>query len=98
MAFTLDMPEFDRIDLMNFAMYGNDFDPQWEEIRAYLKSSSHAQKELEEIKRTLPAPSLGGKRRREVSLAPNPDSVQPRADQESLSSSQKTWWQKLLGE
>ncbi|MBM9590360.1 hypothetical protein JWG41_07885 [Leptospira sp. 201903075] len=97
------MPEFDRIDLMNYAMYGNDFDPQWDEIRAFLKTNVSAQKELEEIKRTVPSPHLG-KKRRENPLANDPRESNggSGAGQEprhpSSDPSDKSWWQKILGE
>ncbi|RHX88915.1 hypothetical protein [Leptospira stimsonii] len=48
------MPEFDSIDLMNFAVYGNEHDPEWADIRNYIKSSASAQKELEELRRSVP--------------------------------------------
>lgn len=99
----LNMPDFDRIDLMNYAMYGNDFDPQWDEIRAFLKSNAAAQKELEEIKRTVPSPHLG-KKRRENLLTSDPGESHgssgtgselrnPNSDPTA-----KSWWQKILGE
>lgn len=99
----LNMPDFDRIDLMNYAMYGNDFDPQWDEIRAFLKSNTAAQKELEEIKRTVPSPHLGKKRRENL---PTTDPRESNGDggigQEPRSpganTSTKSWWQKILGE
>ncbi|MCE9502119.1 MAG: hypothetical protein K8R21_16685, partial [Leptospira sp.] len=56
------MSEYDSIDLLNFAMYGNDFDPEWEDIRNFIRSNSAAQKELEDLKKNLPT---SGKRRRD---------------------------------
>ena len=47
------MSEFNTIDLMNYAVYGNDFDPEWSEIRKYIEADAEARKEFEEIKRTL---------------------------------------------
>jgi hypothetical protein len=98
------MPDFDRIDLMNYAMYGNDFDPQWDEIRSYLKSSASAQKEFEEIKRTIPHPSQG-KKRRDLQLTGesgerlDPGSLGETSEGRTASgNSQKSWWQKILGE
>lgn len=99
----LNMPDFDRIDLMNYAMYGNDFDPQWDEIRAFLKSNAAAQKELEEIKRTVPSPHLG-KKRRENPLTNDPresnggSGVGQEPRNPNSDPSAKSWWQKILGE
>jgi hypothetical protein len=98
------MPDFDRIDLMNYAMYGNDFDPQWEEIRSYLKSSASAQKEFEDIKKTIPHPSPGKRRRETPMLGDAGESTEPGVmrtgsdGQPNHSSSEKSWWQRILGE
>jgi hypothetical protein len=98
------MPDFDRIDLMNFAIYGNDFDSQWDEIRAYLKSSATAQKELEEIKRSLPSQQAVGKKRRDaISMQeagdPNdPEYVNRTAIPSSSDHQTKSWWKKILGD
>ncbi|TGL59196.1 hypothetical protein EHQ58_09815 [Leptospira ognonensis] len=98
------MPDFDRIDLMNFAIYGNDYDSQWDEIRAYLKSSAAAQRELEEIKRTLPSTSSMGKRRRDpMSMGEAADPNDPEhAGRDSSSSNAdhqtKSWWKKIIGD
>ncbi|TGL85208.1 hypothetical protein EHQ68_18315 [Leptospira congkakensis] len=97
------MPDFDRIDLMNYAMYGNDFDPQWDEIRAFLKTNVSAQKELEEIKRTVPSPHLG-KKRRENSMVNDPresnggNGMENEPRIQTSDPSAKSWWQKILGE
>ncbi|MCW7480716.1 hypothetical protein ND858_06180 [Leptospira kanakyensis] len=97
------MPDFDRIDLMNYAMYGNDFDPQWDEIRAFLKTNVSAQKELEEIKRTVPSPHLGKKRRENVNLNDPRESnggngMESEQRIQTSDPSAKSWWQKILGE
>lgn len=96
------MPDFDRIDLMNYAMYGNDFDPQWDEIRAFLKTNVSAQKELEEIKRTVPSPHLGKKRREPLTTDPRESNSGSGVGQELRTPagdpSTKSWWQKILGE
>lgn len=57
------MPEFDSIDLMNYAVYGNKLDPEWADIRNYIKSNTSAQKELEELRRSAPHPQNARKRR-----------------------------------
>lgn len=57
------MPEFDSIDLMNYAIYGNELDPEWADIRNYIKSNASAQKELEELRRSIPHPQNIRKRR-----------------------------------
>ncbi|TGN19399.1 hypothetical protein [Leptospira idonii] len=96
------MPDFDRIDLMNFAIYGNDYDSQWDEIRAYLKSSASAQRELEEIKKSLPSQSAG--KRRKDALTPN-DANDP-SDSEGKGNANrgyadqqtKSWWKKIIGD
>ncbi|GBF50195.1 hypothetical protein LPTSP4_17190 [Leptospira ryugenii] len=98
------MPDFDRIDLMNYAIYGNDYDPQWDEIRAYLKSSAAAQRELEEIKRSLPTQHSNVKRKKDSSSpfdvsegreeeAPKKANLGPTGSQET-----KSWWKKIIGE
>ncbi len=98
------MPDFDRIDLMNFAIYGNDYDAQWDEIRAYLKSSASAQRELEEIKRSLPSPSSVGKKRRDsMTMNETGDPNDPESHGRGSSSSNpdhqtKSWWKKIIGE
>ena len=98
------MPDFDRIDLMNFAIYGNDYDSQWDEIRAYLKSSAAAQRELEEIKRSLPSPSSMGKKRRDaMSLSETGDPNDPESSNRGSSASNadhqaKSWWKKIIGD
>lgn len=48
------MPEFDQIDLFNYAAYGNEDDPQWDDIRNYIRSNANASKEYEEIKKISP--------------------------------------------
>jgi len=98
------MPDFDRIDLMNFAIYGNDYDSQWDEIRAYLKSSATAQRELEEIKRSLPSQSSMVKKRRDVlSIGEPGDLNDPNSPNRSSSTSDadhqgKSWWKKIIGD
>ncbi|MCZ8155097.1 MAG: hypothetical protein O9264_03190 [Leptospira sp.] len=98
------MPDFDRIDLMNFAIYGNDYDSQWDEVRAYLKSSAAAQRELEEIKRTLPTTSSAGKKRKDAfSLSESDDTndgdVTPKGATHPSSNHQtKSWWKKIIGD
>ncbi|PJZ46763.1 hypothetical protein [Leptospira brenneri] len=97
------MPDFDRIDLMNYAMYGNDFDPQWDEIRAFLKTNVSAQKELEEIKRTVPSPHVGKKRRENINPSDPRESnggggMSPEPRNQIADPETKSWWQKILGE
>jgi hypothetical protein len=100
------MANFDRIDLMNFVKYGNDFDDQWDEIRNFIKSSSSAQKELEDIKRTLPQQNSSSRRRvdsmdrtsQEGRLQSNPLSQSSPRDPGQEKVEQKKWWSKLLGE
>ena len=89
------MSEFDSIDLLNYATYGNEYDDEWEDIRAFIKSNANAQKELEELKKNLPVAS---KKRRdyipERKIYPtgdeNPQSPLP--DEQK-----KSWWSNLLG-
>lgn len=99
------MANFDRIDLMNFVKYGNDYDDQWDEIRNYIKSNATAQKEVEDIKRSLPTTNPAASRRK-------PDIYEQSAPEVRLPSSpppiggmgttpkqtDKKWWSKLLGE
>lgn len=97
------MANFDRIDLMNFVKYGNDFDDQWDEIRNYIKSSSTAQKELEDIKRTLPQQYSSSRRRvdtmeRASQLGRQQDPKGEPGNPGLEKVEQKKWWSKLLGE
>ncbi|MDZ4725414.1 MAG: hypothetical protein SH817_04615 [Leptospira sp.] len=98
------MPDFDRIDLMNFAIYGNDYDSQWDEIRAYLKSSAAAQRELEEIKRTLPTQSSMGKRKKDSPTLHDSGElgeIDPSTRSSSGSNADhqtKSWWKKIIGD
>lgn len=97
------MADFDRIDLMNFVKYGNDFDDQWDEIRNYIKSNSTAQKEVEEIKKSLPQTSTYNRRRMESFEKSVSDSVPepPISGAGGATTGKKEpkkWWSKLLGE
>lgn len=99
------MADFDRIDLMNFVKYGNDFDDQWDEIRNYIKSNSTAQKEVEEIKKSLPQSSSYAKKRMEsyeqTVIEKTPDRQDPpnRPSASGTSTQEpKKWWSKILGE
>lgn len=102
------MAEFDRIDLMNYLKYGNDYDEQWEEIRNYIKSNPAVQKELEEIRKLIPPsnPSYS-KKRLEPSERNYRESSYERTHSSTPSESPpsnkqttptKKWWSKLLGE
>lgn len=97
------MHDFDRIDLMNFANYGNDFDSQWDEIRAYIKSSASAQRELEEIKKSLHA-TFSGNKKRDSSMnygSGDPNEIDPPGQSSANRSSHhqtKSWWQKIIGD
>jgi hypothetical protein len=101
------MVNFDRIDLMNFVKYGNDFDDQWDEIRNYIKSNPTAQKEVEDIKKSLPQTSSYNRKRMESFERSNVESpsespASPAGSQgnsPSYSSNEpKKWWSKLLGD
>ncbi|MBE7410733.1 MAG: hypothetical protein L6Q54_08225 [Leptospiraceae bacterium] len=91
------MTEFDSIDLLNYATYGNDYDEEWEDIRVYIKSNISAQKELEELRKNLPAAT---KRKRDFIPERRPslsteDSTDSKAN---LPEEQKKgWWSSLLG-
>ncbi|MCC5813373.1 MAG: hypothetical protein JJT78_01335 [Leptospira sp.] len=101
------MANFDRIDLMNFVKYGNDFDDQWDEIRNYIKSNPTAQKEVEDIKKSLPQTSSYNRKRMESfertnTESPSESSASPSGPQtyapSSSNSEPKKWWSKLLGD
>jgi hypothetical protein len=97
------MAQFDRIDLMNFVKYGNDFDDQWDEIRNYIRSNASAQREIEEIKRTLPQSSPAGRKRPEpgfsqTSRTPAPTQTSQEEGNTAPGSDPKKWWSKLLGD
>lgn len=97
------MANFDRIDLTNYAVYGNDYDPQWDEIRAYLKSNAQAQRELEEIRRSM-LQSAPRKKKDFFSQSPtsndSADSTPSSSTQPSSNSNppKKKWWDVLLGD
>ncbi|EQA64873.1 hypothetical protein [Leptospira alexanderi] len=96
------MPEFDSIDLMNYAVYGNEQDPEWADIRNYIKSSASAQRELEELRRSTPQ---NDRKRRDLS---RPQELGRGKSHESESSSdprnansleeKKKWWSIFTGE
>ncbi len=102
------MAEFDRIDLMNFLKYGNDFDEQWDEIRNYIKSNPAVQRELEEIRKLLPqSTSYPQKRRsepmerpfsREVGEETRTSPPNPSPPRSNPGESSRKWWSKLLGD
>ena len=100
------MANYDRIDLMNFVRYGNDIDEQWDEIRNYIKSNAGAQRELEEIRKSIPQSSQAARRKIEnfeqqsyssKPQAPAPSSVKPGDPKGSTEKNQK-WWNKILGD
>ncbi|MDV6234088.1 hypothetical protein CH379_000365 [Leptospira ellisii] len=96
------MPEFDSIDLMNYAVYGNEQDPEWADIRNYIKSSASAQRELEELKRSIPTNA----RKRREPLRPQDSGRERTYSQESASDARdsnspeekKKWWSIFTGE
>ncbi|PJZ78172.1 hypothetical protein [Leptospira neocaledonica] len=92
------MPEFDQIDLFNYAAYGNEDDPQWDDIRNYIRSNANASKEYEEIKKNLSnvqpkrkQKDFGRSRQEVKSSDGDPNSSNP-AGQD------KKWWSVFLGE
>ncbi|MGJ4787536.1 hypothetical protein EHQ52_07290 [Leptospira koniambonensis] len=92
------MPEFDQIDLFNYAAYGNEDDPQWDDIRNYIRSNANASKEYEEIKKNLTnvqpkrkQKDFGRPRQEMKSSDGDPNSDKP-AGQD------KKWWSVFLGE
>ncbi|EKR64187.1 hypothetical protein LEP1GSC036_3740 [Leptospira weilii str. 2006001853] len=94
------MPEFDSIDLMNYAVYGNEQDPEWADIRNYIKSSASAQRELEELRRSTPQHD---RKRRDLSRSQergkfheSESSSDPR-NANSLEEKKK-WWSIFTGE
>ncbi|EMM74602.1 hypothetical protein M9Y82_05675 [Leptospira weilii] len=94
------MPEFDSIDLMNYAVYGNEQDPEWADIRNYIKSSASAQRELEELRRSTPH---NDRKRRDLSrpqergkFHESESSSDPR-NANSLEEKKK-WWSIFTGE
>ncbi|TGK21180.1 hypothetical protein EHO61_04845 [Leptospira fluminis] len=93
------MPEFDQIDLMNYAVYGNEHDPEWAEIRNYIRSNAGAQKEYEEMKRNLASIQP----RRKQKETGRPQSGGPEPNERGSGSSKaaepdKKWWNVFLGE
>jgi len=53
------MSDISYVDLMNFAVYGND-DPEWDDIKRYISSNPQAKAEYEEIKKNLPTNKKAG--------------------------------------
>ncbi|RHX82306.1 hypothetical protein [Leptospira yasudae] len=96
------MPEFDSIDLMNYAVYGNEHDPEWADIRNYIKSSASAQRELEELRRSVPQ----NVRKRRDPSRPQDLGRERSYDSDSSSDSRnanspeekKKWWSIFTGE
>ncbi|TGL61019.1 hypothetical protein [Leptospira sarikeiensis] len=92
------MPEFDQIDLFNYAAYGNEDDPQWDDIRNYIRSNTNASKEYEEIKKNLSnvqpkrkQKDFGRPRQEVKSSDGNPNSG-------NTGEQNKKWWSVFLGE
>ncbi|EQA44023.1 hypothetical protein LEP1GSC050_3320 [Leptospira broomii serovar Hurstbridge str. 5399] len=93
------MPEFDQIDLMNYAVYGNEHDPEWVEIRNYIRSNAGAQKEYEEMKRNLA--SIQPRRKHRESGRPQFGEKNPNDSQSGIQNpndSDKKWWNVFLGD
>ncbi|PJZ66962.1 hypothetical protein CH371_02395 [Leptospira wolffii] len=92
------MPDFDQIDLFNYAAYGNEHDPEWDEIRNYIRSNSSASKEYEEIKKNLL--NVQPKRKQREMSRPRQEGNLPSKDSDSPqpSSQNKKWWSVFLGE
>ncbi|MCC6275763.1 MAG: hypothetical protein IT569_07885 [Leptospiraceae bacterium] len=91
------MTEFDSIDLLNYATYGNEYDDEWEEIRAYIKSNAAAQKELEELRKNLPAVS---RKRRDFIPERRPNQTSEETTEPRINlpeEHKKSWWSNLLG-
>ncbi|EMY77361.1 hypothetical protein LEP1GSC060_2896 [Leptospira weilii serovar Ranarum str. ICFT] len=93
------MPEFDSIDLMNYAIYGNEQDPEWADIRNYIKSNASAQKELEELRRSVPQ---NVRKRRDPSRPQDfeRDRSHDSSDSRNANSPEekKKWWSIFTGE
>ena len=81
------MSEFTTVDLMNYAVYGNETDSEWDEIRNYIESNSQAKKEYEEIKKNLPE---GRKSRYQENRKITPGSVNE--NQGEGSGEKKSWF------
>ncbi|AXR59923.1 hypothetical protein [Leptospira mayottensis] len=94
------MPEFDSIDLMNYAVYGNEQDPEWADIRNYIKSSASAQRELEELRRSTPQ---NDRKRRDLARPQElgrGKSHEPESSPRNANSleEKKKWWSIFTGE
>jgi FtsZ-interacting cell division protein ZipA len=102
----IEMANYDRIDLMNFVRYGNDIDEQWDEIRSFIKSNASAQRELEEIRKTVPQSSQASRRKMENFEPPSYPSKQSTHTPSNPSSNStastpgknQSWWQKIMGD
>ncbi|WCL49722.1 hypothetical protein [Leptospira sp. GIMC2001] len=96
------MANFDRIDIMNYLKYGNDFDEQWDEIRQFIKTNAAAQKDVEEIKRTLPQQSSAMRKRPSNFEMPVSQETKPpipaTPGKPTPPGKQQSWWSKILGD
>jgi uncharacterized protein YabN with tetrapyrrole methylase and pyrophosphatase domain len=100
------MANYDRIDLMNFVRYGNDIDDQWDEIRNYIKSNAGAQREVDEIRKTLPQSSQAARRKMESfepqsyssKLQDVPPSTPNKGEVNTPKEKNQKWWNKILGD
>ncbi|TGK03084.1 hypothetical protein EHQ53_06435 [Leptospira langatensis] len=93
------MPEFDQIDLFNYAAYGSEDDPEWDDIRNYIRSNSSASKEYEEIKRNLSNVQPKRKQRdygRPNRMETNSPGSEPNSPKQG--DQDKKWWSVFLGE
>lgn len=105
------MTQIDRVDLMNYAVYGDETDPEWEEIRSFIKLNPDAQREFEEIKKSL---THASKKRREegdrsytsrdkeyLQSSGNSEKVngsdRPKNKPEEKKEGKKSWWSALKG-
>ncbi len=92
------MPEFDQIDLFNYAAYGNEHDPEWDDIRNYIRSNPSALKEYEEIKKNLVNVQPKRKQRDFGRSRQDGNPSSGEANSSQTGGQDKKWWSVFLGE
>ncbi len=98
------MLEFDQIDLINFAVYGNEKDPEWDSIRNFVSSNPTAREKMEDLKKSLLLATETQKQMikeenysgSEANLVKSTTSKSSRANLKN--GTKKSWWRRLTGD
>lgn len=98
------MPDFDQIDLINYAVYGNENDPEWDSIRNYVTSNPQAFQKMEDLKKGLVQASETQKQKIKEENFPTAESNLAKSTFANSRSTQleknvkKSWWRRLTGD